>query len=528
MAREIAERHQGFAGGVFMFNNPAPDQAYNISNMIIDPDGRAYKRQGSGYQTRIPPLGKQILSMFVWYRFNNPTQLLAHAEDGHLYYTTDFVSWTDGGSGLSLTEPASFDVGYAAGHQTTPPTYDLPALNAPCVYMADGSALWRWSGSALLNMSTGVSAAPVGRYVCWWKDTLWILTGRVNSDPEHLYGSAAGNADTWPPLLHVRIGVGDGDYCTALFSASQDMIVSKKRRTFTILEPVNLTNRVTDYEKGVESHWSVVKFDQEVYYITHHGIARYIQGAPAEIVSANIQPLFTPVFLNQAQMEKCHGYHVFHRVGWTLVRQGNTYPDFQIEYYPQYPRRPWTFHRMPARTFATVRDTSERLFFAMMGPNDPRLYEAFQLGTLLDDGQAYSGMIETIWSDFNDPLNRKYLRAIRMWGDGKIHIQVKRDRRDALGQLMTADLVPPDPKWNEAGDKWSITDVWGTLGTIGTDIVYPDLYGRTFMVRFYDLPDAAGPVPNPRRGVADLSYAHPRGWSLIECTLEAVQMGELG
>src|SRR4030095_1100489 len=130
----------GFAGGVFMFNNPAPDQAYNISNMIIDPDGRAYKRQGFKMQTRIPPLGAQILSLFAWYRIGSAPQLLAHGDDGHLYYSTDLVAWADGGSGLSTTEPASFTVGYSAGGTS------IPALNGPAVYIADGAKLWRWSG----------------------------------------------------------------------------------------------------------------------------------------------------------------------------------------------------------------------------------------------------------------------------------------------------------------------------------------------------------------------------------------------
>jgi hypothetical protein len=524
----MAKKHPGFGGGVFMFNNPAQDQAYNISNMILDPDGRAYKRQGFCFQSRIPPLGAQILSLFRWYRIGSPPQLLAHGSDGHLYYTTDLINWVDGGSGLSTTEPASFAVGYSAG------SAPVVALNAPAVYIADGTTIFRWSGSALVNISgAGGSSAPVARYVVWWKDTLFLLTGRGSTDPEHVYSSAAANADSWPALNHVAIGKGDGDYGTALFTASQELIVSKQKRTFVIVSPTTYENRVVDYEKGCECHWSVVKFDADIFYLTRYGIARFVSGAPAEIVSTNIQPLFSTLFQNMSQLHKCHGYRVHHRIGWTLVRQGKNYPDFQIEYYPQFPRRPWTFHQMPALCFETVRDTQERLFFGrsdLQGLPNPGLFEAFCLTQVDDDGTQFKGIIETPWDDLGDPINRKYLRAIRLWGDGEIFVQVKRDRREAAGQLMVAELVPDDPKWNETPtDKWSLSDVWGTFGSVGTDIVYPDLYGRQFSVVLFDNPNASTPdLPPARRPVGDLTYIHPRGWSILELTLELVQMGELG
>jgi len=530
MAKEMAQKIPGFGGGVFMFNNPSSDQAFNISNMIIDPDGRAYKRQGAGYQSRIPPLGKQVMSMFSWYRFGNPTQILAHGEDGHLYYSTDMVNWTDGGSGLSTTEPASFTVGYSAGGGS------VTALNAPAVYIADGAKLWRWSGSVLLDITAALGSPPpplpgiVPRYVLWWKDTLWVATGKNSPNPEYLCGSGAGNADTFPATTFVRIGTGDGDYITALFTASQELVVSKRRRTFMVVSASTLENRVSDYEKGCESHFSVAKFDAEVYYLTRFGVARYVKDAPAQIVSDNIQPLFSTIFLNLAQLERCHVYRVHHKIGWTLVRQGQTLPDFQIEYYPQYPRQPWTFHRMQAQTFVTLRDTQEKLYFAHTGPNDPRIYEAFQLAASTDDGTFFQGLIQSVWTDLGDPINRKYLRAIRLWGDGKFHVQVKKDRRDDAGQLMTADLNPPQPLWNDPGDKWDPNDEWGSKGSIGSDIVYPDQYGRQFSVLFFDLDDIPPTegTPKPRRGVADLTYTHPRGWSILEATLELVQMGELG
>jgi hypothetical protein len=515
MAREFAKVFQGFGGGVWLFNSPAADQAFNIENMILEPDGKAYKRQGNNYQTRIPPLGAQILSLFPWYRTGSPPQLLAHGNDGKLYYTTDLVNWTESGAGavLSTTNPACFTIAYSS------------ALSAPAVYIADGvNKLKRWSGTALVD----VTAAPTGlRYLCWWKDTLFALSVPTNLD--RTYYSAATDADTWPALNWIDIGKGDGDYGTALFTAGQELVVSKHQRTFVVFSPTTLENRVADYEKGCETQFSVVKFDTEIYYITRFGVARYISGAPAEIVSNNIQPLFTPVFLNMARMDQCHGYRVHHRVGWSLVRSGQTVPDFQIEYYPQYPRKPWTFHRMPAQCWVTWRDADERLFFGKVGA--PSLMEAFSLGIAKDDGVDFRGTVETTWDNLGDPVNRKYLRALRIWGEGHVHIQVRKDRRDPVGQMLSAKLNPPNPLWNEGvGDKWSLDDVWGSLGSVGTDIVYPDIYGREFSILMYDLNDepVAVEIPNATRRVGDLTYGYPHGWSVHQLVIEAVQMGELG
>jgi hypothetical protein len=97
--------------------------------------------------------------------------------------------------------------------------------------------------------------------------------------------------------------------------------------------------------------------------------------------------------------------------------------------------------------------------------------------------------------------------------------------------MMAAELNPENPLWSEgAADKWSLNDVWGSLGSVGTDIVYPDIYGREFSVLMYDLADepAAVEVPNATRRVGGLVYGYPHGWSVHQLVLEAVQMGELG
>ena len=170
---------------------------------------------------------------------------------------------------------------------------------------------------------------------------------------------------------------------------------------------------------------------------------------------------------------------------------------------------------------------------AVLRPNStPNLAEAFGLAYHKDFGQNFQGKIETPWDDLGDPVNRKYLRALRIWGEGHIHVQVRRDRRDPVSRPMTAQLqLQSGPFWNEVSDKWDpVVDQWGTSGALGTDIVYPDFYGRQFSILMFDLADEPDiiEIPNGHRRVGDQSYDHPHGWSLIQLVLEAVQMGELG
>jgi hypothetical protein len=515
MAREISRTHRGFGGGVWLFNNPDPDQAYNISNMVLEPDGRAYKRNGCQTISSLPA-GVEILSFFRWDRPGQSPQLLAHGSDGKLYYTTNLTSWTESGAGavFSTTNPVCFAV--APGGS--------PAVTS--VYCADGvSAVRKWNGTAL----TAVTGAPVGvRWLATWKDTLFALA--ISSNQDRLWESQPGDADTWDATKWVDIGKGDGDTATALFTASQELVVSKRKRTFVVISPVTLENRVADFQKGCETQFSVMKFDADIYYITRFGVAQYVSGAPAEIVSGNIQLIFTGVFLNLEKLDMARGYRYSHRIGWSVVRSGQNYPDFEIEYYPQFPKRPWTFHRIPARAWVQWRDVGDRTYFARNATNE--MAQAFAYNVRTDFDQFFQGKIETLWDDLGDPINRKYLRKMRLWGEGHIHVQIRRDRRDPVSKPMTATLqLREPPNWGEPGDLWDpINDVWGRSGPVGTDTVWPDLYGRQFSVMLFDLLDQPPEIENVEgtRRIADFIYPHPHGWSLLQMTLECVQMGELG
>lgn len=502
MASPLALRHNGWAGGVYLLDDPAPDQAQNIVNMVLEPNGRAYKRAGSTDFASLGGSSDRILSSYLFKRVGNPDQLIAHVSDGKCYYSTDGgVNWTNMqvAAHVSTTQPASFET-----------------FNGNLYFVDGANGVQKWTGSVL----SSIFGAPNAFYLRLWKDTMWAL--RTVSQPDRVFSSAPADADTWPASNFVDIAKGDGYEGTGLYVDGQFLYAGKRNRTYAIVSPSTFENRVHDYDKGLESHWSVVQFRGEMYYLTRFGIARHVGSGPGEIVSENIRPLFHPNFLAMDKMNTISGYVFGDRVGWSLTRIAQTLPDFQIEYYPGQPRKPWTFHGFPARAFVTLRDSSERLFYGRTTSN--KFTEAF--AGPHDSGTNFKGLIEGRWEDFGAPQVRKYLRQMRLLGEGRYQVFIQRDYIESAGKMFIADFRPlGDPKWNEnAQDRWG-DEKWGTLGTASSQRIAPDTYGRYFAIRMTDLD---GLQVSYRRPVGErvITDNNMRQWSTMGFIMESVPMGE--
>src|SRR5207344_1111650 len=113
-------------------------------------------------------------------------------------------------------------------------------------------------------------------------------------------------------------GKGDGDMMTALGSDGTYLIVFKRNRAMTIYDPTTLYNRIVDPEKGCESHFSVVNFESNIYYLSRRGICRYLGDSPSQIISGKLDPLFDPSILNIGALNRVTSYSIHNRVGWAL------------------------------------------------------------------------------------------------------------------------------------------------------------------------------------------------------------------
>ena len=214
------------------------------------------------------------------------------------------------------------------------------------------------------------------------------------------------------------------------------------------------------------------------------------------------------------------GYVHENRIGWTVPEVDQTVPTLQIEYYPRLPKRPFGFHRMPARCFTSVRHgTHDHLFYGKTTAN--KLLEAFTGGT--DDGATFSGVIETRWFEWGLPLNTKYLRRARIIGRGRFFVSFFRNFGTGVLSTRTIDLTGDEILWDEAGDLWD-DENWGPGAILKEIEIHPDVYGRYISFRIHDTET----VERSRTvDVADVDVSIPAGeWALYGLTAHAVVMGE--
>src|SRR5262252_289939 len=290
---DVQVRTQGFGEGVNIQDAPnllAPTEVRRAENGILDERGGFTKRLGCQNQGPIGAGGDRILSTYIFYRGLLAPHFLVHTSAGRVYYTTDPTVvptvWTQiSTGGWSTTQPMSWE------------TFNNK------VYFCDGlHAYASWDGTTYATYAS----APVAKYLRLWKDTMWAA-GVANLG-DRLYSSAAGDAETWPVSNWVDIRHGDGDSIRALATDGTFLIVGKRNSGSVVYDPSLLYNRVYDYEKGIESHWSVIQHESGIFYITRRGVAQWQGDTPANLISYKIDPLFDPHVLNFDRLEFAWAY----------------------------------------------------------------------------------------------------------------------------------------------------------------------------------------------------------------------------
>jgi hypothetical protein len=505
---------KGFAGGINIrdaINLLAGDELRKCENATLDERGGVSKRLGCTNKGTFSVTGTdRVLSMYTFYRGASAApQILIHTTGGRLYYTNDPTAqpivWTQIASGLSTTSPYSFET-----------------FNSRC-YMSNGvDAYAKWDGTTY----TTIPSAPKGRYLRLWKDTMWV-SGVTGLD-DRVYSSNPGDAETYGVSNWVDLAKGDGDVVTALNTDGIFLIVGKRNRSFVIYDPVTFANRAVDFEKGFESHFSVIQFEGEIYYLSRRGICKWVSDSPSQIISGKLDPLFDPSIVNIAQLSKSFAYTVGNQVGWAIPEAGSVIPTIQVEYYPRlagytaYGNRgtgPFVIHRMPFGPAARYRSgTIEYLYAGANGAN--KVYQAFS-AVGQDDGVTFGTMVETGPVDFGAPTLIKYMRRCRLLGRGLFTFILLRNFQVGIYKSFPIDL-------DSAADIWTAADLWGA-GTWGPDSIiqekrfHPDAYARHFTIRIVDSESTIGKKPIP---VGTVDYNLDAGkWALYGYYIDATVGG---
>lgn len=492
---EVRPPIPGFGGGVNAAGAPnqlAEDDCLGLANMRLDEFGGGSKRKGSVAQSTT---SGRIISLYIFYRGSAQPQVLAHMANGDLKYSNNNgVSWTGILTGVDTTNPMSFET-----------------FNSK-VYMCNGiDNYMSWDGSAAASLP----GAPVGKFLKLWKDTMWV----AGADDDRVYASDPGDAETFSASNWVDLGHGDGDQIVGLDTDGNVLICPKRRRGFLIYDPVTFANRMYDPDKGAEGHFGFIHFDQNIYYITRHGIAVYLGDAPSQIISSKLDPIFAPDILNFNALNLAWGYVDGNHIGWTVAEAGSSVPTMQIEMLPRSEKKPFTFHRAPWGCFATLRYGATELLLAGKSTGS-KLLRCFDGGD--DDGVAFSGVVETKWFDLEDPLLWKYLRRLILLGRGEFFVSVLRNYELGIKKTIPIDLSETEEIWNGVGDVWN-DGVWGPTVALQSIKLHPDVYGRQFKFRFSDSSTSTG---TQTIDVGDRDYKLVRGeWAIYGGVMHGVIVG---
>jgi hypothetical protein len=480
----------------------------NYLNVVLDDYGGVMKRPGSNSVQVLGSGTTRVISEFVWYRPSGAAFHMVHLSDGSVWSSPDLTTYTSRLTGMATADPFCF-----CGAVGT-----SPSLADKLYFSNNTNGMYVWDGAAA--NPTLVSGGPAAKYLAWWKDALWA--GNVASDRSKVYTSATGNADSWPAVSWVTLGRGDGDEITALWAEPNNLIVGKRRRIFTIINPTTFENRNVDPDKGVESHWSFITSDDGAYFLSRKGVARLQLQAPSEIVSRNIEPFFTQEVMNFSRLGAVWAYKHADAIGWSVPEAGSQAPSIQIEYYPGLPEKPFVFHRGPWRTFSTWRVGSvEKLLAGSTVAN--KVLEAFaHVGT--DDGVAFSGVAESAPINLRKADIIKYLSHVSVVGRGTLAISFKRNYEDVRYKRLMLDLgqLLVDP-WNN--ENWN-DGIWGPRGTYSEDILHPDMYFENVVIELRDVQTGTG---LDRVAIGDKLYLlgeSRRGfWAVHKVDLRCIEMG---
>ncbi len=510
--QQVVTKTPGWAGGLNIrdaINEIDPTEVRIAENGILDEKGGFSKRLGTLSHGTFGTGTDRVLSCYTFYRGTSAPQVLIHTTGGKLYYTNDPtaspITWTQIATGLSTTQPFSYET-----------------FNSKCYFSNGIDSYASWDGATY----TTFGSAPKGRFLRLYKDTMWV--SGIDATPDRVWSSNAGDAETFGVASWVDIAHGDGDKVTALATDGLFLIVFKRNRTFIIYDPALFSNRVLDFEKGCESHFSVIQFESDIYFLSRRGVCVYNQSGPSDFISIKLDPLFDPQVLNLNALNTAYAYTIGTRVGWALPEVGQTMPSMQIEMYPrlrpisQYGFRglaPWVTHRIPATSFTRFRSGAvEYLFGGASAAN--KFYEIFAaVGT--DDGVTFTALMETGPYDFNQPTRTKYIRRLRVLGRGQVSVVFKRNYQTASYKTFPIDL-------SSAADLWSLGDLWGA-GAWGPDavvkekLVNPDAYARFFSFRFTDSSTNTG---RKLVEVGSSEYSLTSGeWAVYGMVLEADVLG---
>lgn len=459
---------EGFGGGVNLLDKVdavKPSEAIDALNVLYTQRGTIESRPG--------------------YNNLNASELTNRVESLSPFYTASGTKQLLAGCGTRLEALSTTGTTVASATGLTKAVWDFCRFGKPneeVAYAGNGTdSLRKWNGTEWTNPTitvdgagakTGVKAASVcvlpayNRLVCGSFATKTGGPGGAESSPSHVYFSEEGNPESFESTAYIQFTPGDGEKVQAVVTWREFVFVFKESKFFVITDQARDSENKPEFifqtiETGVglASPRAVCIHQTGIYFMGRGGVYR-TTGSEPEQVSNLVEPIWsgdTSLFYKQGTL-------AFNFIANCAMETWDekiylTFPtseaaNRQLVYSPEY--KWWSISNLPASCFATFRPENEtELVFGYS--SGEKMVGRHKTSYTNDDGVAIKERWRSGWFDLGS-ADIKKVRAAKVWGTGKVTMEVDKDFSENTGASEELDL---------SGTTGSLFAGGGTFGVTG-------------------------------------------------------------
>jgi hypothetical protein len=441
---------EGFGGGINLLDKAdtvKSNEACDLLNVLFTQRGAIESRPGYN-NLMSSELTNRCESLSPYYTASGTRQLVAGC-----------------GSRLETVSTGGSVVASATGLSGGP--WDFVRFGKPneeVVYAGNGTdSLRKWDGANWTNPTitvdgsgakTGVRAGSLAtlpaynRLVCGAFGTKTGGPGGAESSPSHVYFSEEGNPESFESTAYIQFTPGDGEKVLAVVTWREYVFVFKETKFFVITDQARDSENKPEFvfqtiETGVglASARAVCIHQTGVYFMGREGVYR-TTGSEPEQISNIVEPIWsgdTSIFYKQGTL-------AFQFIANCAMETWNEriYLSFptseannrQLVYSPDY--KWWSISDLPASSFATFRveNETELLFGYSSGK---KMIGRHKRSYTNDDGAVIKEKWRSGWFDLGS-ADIKKMRASKVWGTGKVTMEIDKDFQEGSGKAVELDL----------------------------------------------------------------------------------------
>lgn len=430
-----------FSGGLNLRDAPtelASNETPDALNITLDQRGGVIKRLGLKRLNAVALAGP-AQTLYYW----GTGGVMIVQVGATVYSTSDFVTFTSLKVFTTNARAAFTDF-----------QYQLVA-----VHPVDG--VWTSTGGAFTQTTGGLNnmEAVKGTCLAAWQNKCFVAGDPVNKS--RVWWCNLGDPRKWTvasdwvdirekdDLPVTALGVGQG----MDILGRPGMLVFKEESTYRINNVVNGSFTTLDGHIGAAGPQAVATLNGVTAAVSRHGI--YVTDGVRDLqnVSEKVQPLFTPVKLNFAQIGLMTAGIYRDRIVFSMPSAGSAVNNLTLEFHP--PSGWIVAHSFGAASFGQWGKQDEKLYSS--NPTTGYLYETFAGGS--DDGVAVTARYQTPWFTPSQASNNCQFLKLMLSGRGLFDLNVKLNFTAAGGSTRKVTMVSTPWVWGD-GTLWGQT-VWG-------------------------------------------------------------------